>query len=286
VLSRLDAPPKDNAGYDWVDLMIGSEGTLGIVTGVRLLLRPSPGWRAAALIGLPCLAAATDLLVEARSHLGEALEAMDFMDRSCLEVVCRYRGLPEPLEREHGAYVMLGVAAADAVWEKLEEALSSCDPSSIAVAEASSDRARLWLYREAINESVRALGVVHKYDVSFQPETVATFAAALPACLDGLGAQVRALLYGHLADGNVHANVIGVEDSAYRADDAVLGLVANLGGSINAEHGVGVAKRHYLHLTRSAAEISLMRRLKDALDPDQMLNPGRVLTALESNGRR
>jgi FAD/FMN-containing dehydrogenase len=286
VLSRLDAPPKDNAGYDWVDLMIGSEGTLGIITGVRLLLRPSPAWRAAALVGVPDLRAATELLVEARAHLGEALEAMDFMDRPCLEAVCRHRRLPEPLDGEHGVYVVLGIAGADPVWEKLEEALSSCDPSSIAAAEASSDRARLWLYREAINESVRALGVVHKYDVSFQPETVAAFAAALPGCVSGLGDRAWGLLYGHLADGNVHANLVGVEDKGHAADDAVLGLVASLGGSINAEHGVGVAKRDYLHLTRSGAEIGLMRRLKAAFDPDQTLNPGRVLAPVKSRAGR
>jgi FAD/FMN-containing dehydrogenase len=280
VLSRLDAPPKDNAGYDWVDLIIGSEGTLGIITAVRLLLRPSLAWRAAAVVGVPDLEAATGLLFEARDHLGEALEAIDFMDRPCLEAVCRHRGLPEPLAHEHGAYVVLGIAATDAVWEALEETLSSRDPSSIAAAEASSDRAQLWLYREAINESVRALGVVHKYDVSFPPETVATFAAALPGCLEGLGDQARGLLYGHLADGNVHVNVIGVEDNGHRADDAVLGLVASLGGSINAEHGVGVAKRQYLKLTRTAEEIALMRRLKTAFDPDQTLNPGRVLAPL------
>jgi FAD/FMN-containing dehydrogenase len=283
VLSRLDAPPKDNAGYDWVDLMIGSEGTLGIITGVRLRLRARPAWRAAALAGVRDLEAATELLIEARSHLGESLEAMDFMDRACVETVCQVRNLPQPLDASHDVYVMLGVASGDAVWEELEAALSSCAPSSIAVAEASSDRARLWLYREAINESVRTLGVVHKYDVSFHPGTVVQFAAALPACVQDVGNGARALVYGHLADGNVHVNVAGVEDDGHRTDDAVLGLVARLGGSINAEHGVGIAKRQYLHLTRSEAEIGVMRRLKAALDPGGMLNPGRVLTASDSN---
>jgi FAD/FMN-containing dehydrogenase len=283
LLSRLDAPPKDNAGYDWIDLMIGSEGTLGIITGVRLRLRPSPAWRAAALVGVRDLEAATELLIQARSQLGEGLEAMDFMDQACVETVCRVRNLPEPLDGSYAAYVMLGTASGDAAWEELEAALSSCGPSSIAVAEASSDRARLWLYREAINESIRTLGVVHKYDVSFHPGTVAKFAAALPACVQALGNGARALIYGHLADGNVHANVVGVEDDGDATDDAVLGLVASLGGSINAEHGVGIAKRRYLHLTRSEAEIGVMRRLKAALDPGAMLNPERVLTASDSN---
>lgn len=278
VLSQLTGPPKDNAGYDWRDLIIGSEGTLGIVTAARLQLRRPPSSRGTALVGTATIEDAVQLVARLRAGLDDRLEAGDFLDRACLEAVCEQRRLPDPLPGRHGVYLVVGVAGDDG-WQALAAALEGHDPAATAFAEAASDRARLWEYRETINEALRPRGVVHRYDVGFTLPRLAAFADRLPARLATADSPRELYLYGHVADGNVHVNVVTPDPPADGAslDTDVLGLVAELGGTINAEHGVGVAKRDHLHLTRSTAEIALMRRIKGAFDPDGVLSPGRVL---------
>jgi FAD/FMN-containing dehydrogenase len=277
ILSRMTTVPKDNAGYDWPALVIGSEGTLAIVTAARLRMRRAPRERVAALVGLAGMPAALELLAALREHLGDALEAADFFDAVALGHVLSHHGLRHPLPAAHALYVVLTVGTDDGGLDLLAGALEDADPDAIAVAEESSDRTALWRYREAINESLRAQGVVHKFDIGLGHAALPRFVAEAPARLHAVDPSAEVVLYGHLGDGNVHVNVLGLPDDDHAADDAVLGLVGELGGSVNAEHGVGVAKRDYLHLTRSAAEIAAMRALKRAWDPAGILNPGRVL---------
>ena len=149
----------------------------------------------------------------------------------------------------------------------------------VAVADDTAGRDRLWAYRELQNEAVAAGGVPHKLDVSVRISDVPHFADEVRERIAALDAAAETILYGHLGDGNVHVNVLGPAPDDDRVDDAVLELVASYGGSISAEHGVGVAKRDRLGLSRDSGEIDAMRRVKAALDPAGILNPGCVLPA-------
>jgi FAD/FMN-containing dehydrogenase len=148
--------------------------------------------------------------------------------------------------------------------------LAAVDARDVAVAEDADRRAALWAYRDGLNEALAAQGVPHKLDVTVPLGEIAPFAARLPAAT----APHRLFVFGHLGDGNLHVNVLGPPPEDESVDDAVLHLVAELGGSISAEHGVGVAKRRWLGLTRDQAEIDAMRAIKRALDPNGILNPG------------
>ncbi len=146
--------------------------------------------------------------------------------------------------------------------------------ADVAVADDTARRAALWTYREAHNEALNAAGVPRKLDVSIPLPAIPAFAADVVAAVGDRG---RTILYGHLGDGNVHVNLLGPAAEDESAEEQVLRLVADYGGSISAEHGVGVAKRAWLGLTRSEEEIAAMRAIKTALDPAGVLNPGAVL---------
>jgi FAD/FMN-containing dehydrogenase len=146
-----------------------------------------------------------------------------------------------------------------------------------AVAVERADRDRLWRWREAHPEAAAALGVVLKFDVTLPTAAMAEFCAAASERLAGGWPGATTLLYGHVGDGNIHVNVVGPDPDDEAVDDAVLGLVVELGGSISAEHGIGVAKKAWLARDRSAAEVGAMQAIKRALDPDGILNPGVLL---------
>jgi len=277
VVRRLAGLLKDNAGYDWPGLLVGSEGTLGVVTEARLRLRPAP---AALAAGLFALRSAEDglALLRALRRGAPSLRASDFFRAEGLELVCGHKGLTPPFGgRIHPFYVVTECGGADPEVE-LAEAASEVEPLLLdaAVAGDRAGREGLWQYREAHNESVAAAGVPHKLDVSVpighQPAFLAEVEGAVSECYP----DARTFLYGHLGDGNVHVNVIGPDPEDESVDDLVLELVARHGGSISAEHGVGIAKTRWLSLTRSPEEIRLMRAVKAAVDPHGILSPGRV----------
>src|SRR5829696_1739068 len=269
VLRRLSGLVKDNAGYDLPQLLVGTEGTLAVITAVRLALVDAPGRLVTALLGAPSLADAIALVARARRVL-PGLQAAEVLDAAGLALVRDHLGLPHPLEREHPVYVVL--ETADDV-EALAGAVG--DAGDIAVADDTARREALWRYREALNPAVNAAGVPHKLDVSVPIAAMAAFAEAATAAVEALGG--RAILWGHLGDGNLHVNVLGLDPDDERVDEAVLGLAAAHGGSISAEHGVGVAKRRFLGLTRTPEEVAAMTAVKRALDPAGILNPGVIL---------
>ena len=273
LLDRRSGVLKDNAGYDLPALLTGSEGTLGVITAVRVRLVPRLPARVAALVPLPSVAAAAGLLAALRRS-APSLEAADFFLDGGLELVLRHLGLPSPVRERAPVYVLAECAGREDPTEELAEALG--DHEAL-VADDTAGRARLWRLREAHAEAIAAAGVPHKLDVGGPLARLAEFVEAVPATVSAAAPGARTVLFGHLGDGNVHVNVLGPGPRDEAADDAVLGLAVACGGTISAEHGVGVAKAGRLAGARPPAELAAMRAVKRALDPAGILNPGAVL---------
>ncbi|MGN6187862.1 MAG: FAD-binding oxidoreductase [Conexibacter sp.] len=276
LVSRMGGLLKDNAGYDLSELLVGSEGTLGVVTAARLSLVPRMPFRVAALFGVGGVAEGLRLLRALRAVPG--LEAVDVFDAAGIELVCAHRRIARPFAREHATYVIVQCAAASDVTEELAAAVDAMeDPPDVVAATDASGREGLWTYREALNESIRAAGIPHKLDVALPIAALPAFDRALRQLVADAAPDWRLYVYGHLGDGNLHVNVLGPDPEDERVDELVLRCAAGFGGTISAEHGVGRAKRQWLSLCRSDADIAAMRAVKRALDPAGVLSPGRVL---------
>ncbi|MEP6954277.1 MAG: FAD-binding oxidoreductase [Solirubrobacteraceae bacterium] len=272
VIDRTSGLLKDNAGYDLPALLVGSEGTLGIVTRVRWRLVAPLGPRVAALAGVASLGAAAGALAALRARLPR-LDAAEFLLDDGLELVLAHLGLPSPLPARSPAYVIVECPAT----EDLPDALEAAGLGDAVIADDTAGRERLWRVREHHTEAIAAAGVAHKLDVGVPLQRLGEFETAVRAGVARVAPEARVLLFGHLGDGNVHVNVLGVDPEDEAADEVVLALAARLGGTISAEHGVGVAKARFLHLVRSEGELTAMRAIKHALDPSSLLNPGCVL---------
>lgn len=278
VVERMSGVMKDNAGYALPALLVGSEGTLGVVTAVRWRLVARETARAAALVPLPSLAAAGELLAVLRRSL-PGLAAADFLLDDGLALVLEHLRLTSAPVTRAPAYALVECVGADAPTDALVEALDAAGIEDAAVADDSGERARLWRLRESLTEAIGAAGVPHKLDVGVPLARLGELAERIAGVVADAAPGARAFLFGHLGDGNVHVNVLGVADDDERVDEAVLRLVAECGGTISAEHGVGVAKARWLSLTRGPGEIAAMVAVKRALDPAGLLNPGAVLPA-------
>jgi FAD/FMN-containing dehydrogenase len=189
-----------------------------------------------------------------------SLEACELMTREGVELTARHLKISPPLDAPVCVLVETG---------SLDE-LASLGIEDAIVADDTASRERLWRLREGHTEAISAAGIPHKLDVGVPLWRLTSFVGALPD-------TGRTIVFGHLGDGNLHVNVLGPDPDDETVDEAILRLVAEHGGTISAEHGVGVAKARYLGLTRSAAEIEAMRAIKAALDPGNLLNPGAVL---------
>jgi FAD/FMN-containing dehydrogenase len=276
VVSRLAGLLKDNAGFDLAGLLVGSEGTLAVITRLRLRLAPYLPARMTALVALPDLERGLELLRRLRAE-APSLQAVDYFHAHGLRRVCERHGLPLPFQTDDDAYLVVECAAHEDPSGELEVVAGLAEHT--AVASDARGREALWAYRELLNETLTALGVPHKLDVSVPISSVPAFERDVAAAVAKLAPGSELFLYGHLGDGNVHVNVVGPPIEDQRVDEAVLRLVAAYGGSISAEHGVGLAKTEWLSLSRTPDEISIMRDLKRALDPGGLLNPGRMLDA-------
>lgn len=277
VVSRLAGLPKDNTGFDLVSLLAGAEGTLGVLTRLRLRLVPLLPGRAVALVAVASTRDAVDLVVAARSL--PSLEAAELFYADGLELVCAHTGLSAPFAERHPAYVLLECADQEDPDEELLGALESAGDVVLDATVATDARGRhaLWAYRESHTESINAVGVPVKLDVAVPIGELAALVDALPGVVEAAAPGARLVLFGHVNEGNLHVNVLDALDHDEAATEAVLKLVSSYGGSISAEHGVGRHKREYLGLSRSAAEIAVMRSIKQSLDPQGLLNPGVLL---------
>lgn len=275
-IARLTGLIKDNAGYDLPALLVGCEGTLGIITAVRWRLVPRLPARVAALVPLRSASAAAALLGALRAH-APSLESCDFFTDEGLELVLAHQGRRAPVPVRTPVYVLAECAAGQDPTDELAVALAAAGAADDAViADDSTGRAALWALREGHPEAIAAAGIPHKLDVGVPLAQLDRFIDEAPRVAVAAGAG-RVIVFGHLGDGNVHVNVLGAAPDDPRVDDAVLGLALECGGTISAEHGVGVAKAGWLERARGPAELAAMRAIKHALDPDGLLNPGAVL---------
>lgn len=276
VVGDLRGLVKDNTGYHLPSLLCGSEGTLAIVTRARLALVPASEEEALALVGVPSVAAAIGLVSAVRRQVAD-LSALELFVDAGLELVAAHFGLPRPLPDRHEAYLLVEVAGAAGAAERLASQLGALEVTDAVVAVDAAARARLWRYREGHTEAINHRGVPHKLDVTVPLPRMAAFAEDVQQLVRQRWPGSEIWLFGHAGDGNLHVNVTGVDPDDDTLDAAVFELVALAGGSISAEHGIGQAKRSWLHLNRTAAERSLFATLKRAFDPDGILNPGVLL---------
>lgn len=273
VVSHLAGLVKDNTGYDYPSLLAGSEGTLAVVTQARLRLVPRLRDPVTVIIGLGSLAE-----VHAVTRLALAgvrgLVSAEFFTRTGLDILADHAGLTPPMPTGKPAYLLLeadGPGALDDLAGILAEAESAGD--SVAVGESAADRRRLWSYRERHPEAAGFLGTPVKLDVSVPAANWVRLASEAPDVIAATDPGARVVTFGHVADGNVHVNIVPAAPADGRHEDALFGFVAALGGSISAEHGIGTLKAKWLSLARTKEEQALFKRIRAAFDPAATLNP-------------
>ena len=276
-VSHLSGLIKDNTGYHLPSLLCGSEGTLGIVTAARLRLVTRHDHRVTALLAFADAHAAVEAVSDLRAQL-DSLESAELVLDAGMRLVCEAFELRPPFAEVHPVYVLIEVADSHDPTDVVAEAVGTLTAlRDAAVATDDAQRALLWRFREDHTLALNTLGKPHKLDVTLPIDRLAEFIDSVPTVVRGVAPHGRTWLFGHVGDGNIHVNISGVDADDEAGDDAVLGYVASLGGSISAEHGIGTAKKRWLHLCRSAAEIDAMRAIKRALDPDNILNPNALL---------
>lgn len=282
VISHLDGLTKDNTGYRLHQLLAGSEGTLAVITQARLRLVPHYTHRAVGLVALPDIASAVALAGTLRRCV-PPVEAVELFLQEGVELLQRHLGLPQPFQTSSPVYLLAEAADRTDPVSVLIEALADINPDSILLATSEADRKRLWRYREGHTEAISRVGIPRKLDVSVPLTAFVEFAEAIPKTLSEISASAVPIRFGHIADGNLHVNVLHAAEEA-DVDGAVFELVAQFGGSISAEHGIGTAKKPWLHLSRSATEIRAGRAIKASLDPLNLLNPHVIFPELETFG--
>ena len=283
---------KDNTGYDLKQLFIGAEGTLGVITAAVLKLFPLPRRRAVALAGLKTCEQAVELLSRSKERAGDRLTGFELMNKLSLELVGRH--LPEcatPVPLSQPWYVLIELSDTDEapLDEKLQHILEGAWEADLIedahVASSLTQADRLWRMRHAISEAQKHEGGSIKHDISVPVSQVAAFIARADHAVAAMIPGFRSIAFGHVGDGNIHYNPLQPRNMAKtefldrwaEVAETVHDIAASLGGSISAEHGLGQLKNRDLPRYKSAVEIAMMRKLKAALDPHGILNPGKVL---------
>lgn len=287
---------KDNTGYDLKQLFMGSEGTLGIITGAVLKLFARPQAVETAFVAVPSVEAAVALLHRADTMSGGLVTGFELMPRIGIEFVLRHQnGASDPLDTPSPWYVLVELSAGETRQGRLRQvmedtlaaALEANEATNATIGASEAQRAKLWALRESMSEVQRLEGGSIKHDVSVPVSRVAEFITRAMAAVETAMPGVRPVPFGHVGDGNIHFNLsqpVGADKEAFiaRWDEmsaVVHEIVRGLDGSISAEHGIGRMKRDEMAATKSVVEMEMMRAVKRALDPKGILNPGKVVVA-------
>ncbi len=292
VLSNLSKLKKDNTGYDLKHLFMGSEGTLGIITAAVVKLYPRPRSTETAFVGLKNPQAALDLLMLAQKLAGQDVKTFELMPRIGLDFALKHgTNTRDPLDSRHAWYVMLELASPaqaglhETMLHLLQEGMDAGLIENATLAASLDQRQDFWRLRELMSDVQKMEGGSIKHDVSVPvarvPELIEQGSQAILDWMPG----ARPVPFGHLGDGNIHFNIsqpVGADKQAFlarwdEANEIVHGLVAEMGGSISAEHGIGVLKRDLLAKVKDPVSLDVMRAIKQSLDPKGILNPGKVL---------
>ena len=284
---------KDNSGYDLRDLFIGSEGTLGVITGAVLKLFPLPAGRVTAFAAIETPKAALKLFERLRARHFDALTAFEMMSDACLQLVTGHiPGARNPLTVQAPWYALIEFSdlenetrARGAIEAALAEALEMGATSDVVIASSEAQSKALWQLRESISEAQGATGRAIKHDIAVPVSRIADFVDAALAATANAFPDASPVTFGHLGDGNLHFNFSlpkRADDAAFATAQAGLNavvhdLVRAHGGTISAEHGLGVLRRDEADAHRSAVERDMMRAIKTALDPQGIMNPGKML---------
>ena len=295
VIDGLTSLRKDNTGYDLRDLFIGAEGTLGVITAASLKLFPRPRTVETAFLAVPDIGAAVQLLARLRAATGDGVTSFEFLPRIAVELTAQHvPGVTDPLERPYESYVLCEISTAredpalrSLLEASLEQAMADGIVLDAVLAESLAQRAALWKLRESVPEAQRAEGASIKHDVSVPIAALPRFMAEASAAVLALVPNGRMVAYGHVGDGNLHFNVsvpLSGDAELFMAQAPAIhavvhAIVRQHRGSISAEHGIGRLKRADLARFKGAVDLDVMRAIKHALDPNGILNPGKVLPA-------
>ena len=281
---------KNNTGIDLRQVFIGSEGILGVITETVLKLTTLPRDREVFLFGLSDLGSVFELFEAARKS-GMVVNAFECFSQDCLEQVLALRNLSAPFASPCAQYVLLEVERAEGatVQERLEQWLTGLMESGLVkdavLAQSEKEAANLWAMREGISESLAHRGLLHKHDISLPIHRLKEFIEVWTRDIDLNYPGLKPFIFGHIGDGNLHVNLMKPETMPVpefktlckKADEGMFAWIRKFEGSVSAEHGIGMLKRHLLAYSRSEDEIRLMRQMKQVFDPKGLLNPGKVL---------
>jgi FAD/FMN-containing dehydrogenase len=286
ILELNGALEKNNTGADLRQLFIGSEGTLGVITEATLKLSRVPSKLDVMLFAVPDLAGVLRLFREARTG-PFTISAYEFFTDKCLARLMRHRKVRAPFAEASSHYVLLEVEATEKLEPWLESVFEKGLVSDGLLAQHGGQAAELWTLREGISESLSATGLPHKNDISLPVASLEAFCDELESLLAARYPGFEICNFGHIGDGNLHVNIMKPEDLSKEEflkrtkalDPEMFALVKKHRGSISAEHGIGLLKKDYLGYSRSEGELAILRALKNALDPQNILNPGKIIDA-------